>query len=105
MDVVVDQPVQEADLSAKIAAGRDQPRRGRIMLGQIVDDDGGFRHHLPPLLVADHRELGQGPDRLERRPVGGIAQVDWKGEKDLAVPTPDGVKEPLNRRASININF
>ena len=32
-------------------------------------------------------------------------QVDWKGEKDLAVPTPDGVKEPLNRRATINVNF
>jgi outer membrane protein OmpA-like peptidoglycan-associated protein len=30
--------------------------------------------------------------------------VDWKGESDLAVPTPDGVKEPLNRRATININ-
>jgi outer membrane protein OmpA-like peptidoglycan-associated protein len=32
-------------------------------------------------------------------------QVDWKGEKDLAVPTPDGVKEPLNRRSTIGINF
>jgi outer membrane protein OmpA-like peptidoglycan-associated protein len=31
--------------------------------------------------------------------------VDWKGKSDLAVPTPDGVKEPLNRRATININF
>ena len=39
----------------------------------------------------------------------GVAQtmmsVDWKGKMDLAVPTPDGVKEPLNRRATININF
>ena len=32
-------------------------------------------------------------------------QVDWKGETDLAVPTPDGVKEPLNRRSTIDINF
>ncbi|MBQ1541104.1 MAG: OmpA family protein, partial [Caulobacteraceae bacterium] len=24
---------------------------------------------------------------------------------DLAVPTPDGVKEPLNRRSTISINF
>ena len=31
-------------------------------------------------------------------------QVNWTGEKDLAVATPDGVKEPLNRRATININ-
>ena len=39
----------------------------------------------------------------------GVAQtaitVDWKGKSDLAVPTPDGVKEPLNRRATIDINF
>ena len=39
----------------------------------------------------------------------GIAQtslnVDWKGKTDLAVSTPDGVKEPLNRRSTISINF
>jgi outer membrane protein OmpA-like peptidoglycan-associated protein len=35
----------------------------------------------------------------------GVMQVDWKGETDLAVPTPDGVKEPLNRRSTIDINF
>ncbi len=32
-------------------------------------------------------------------------QVDWKGEADPAVNTGDGVKEPLNRRATIDINF
>jgi len=32
-------------------------------------------------------------------------QVDWKGESQLAVPTGDGVKEPLNRRATISVNF
>ena len=31
--------------------------------------------------------------------------VDGKGKTDLAVPTPDGVKEPLNRRSTISINF
>ena len=31
--------------------------------------------------------------------------VDWKGKTDLAVPTPDGVKEPLNRRSTIDITF
>ena len=39
----------------------------------------------------------------------GVAQtkltVDWKGESQPAVPTPDGVKEPLNRRATIGVNF
>lgn len=31
--------------------------------------------------------------------------VDWKGETQLAVATGDGVKEPLNRRSTIDINF
>ena len=35
----------------------------------------------------------------------GTLQVDWRGEDQNAVPTPDGVKEPLNRRATINVNF
>ena len=30
---------------------------------------------------------------------------DWRGEAEPAVATGDGVKEPLNRRATININF
>jgi outer membrane protein OmpA-like peptidoglycan-associated protein len=34
-----------------------------------------------------------------------VMSVDWKGKTDLAVPTPDGVKEPLNRRSTISINF
>jgi OOP family OmpA-OmpF porin len=31
--------------------------------------------------------------------------VDWKGESTPAVATGDGVKEPLNRRSTIDINF
>jgi len=39
----------------------------------------------------------------------GIAQaaldVSWKGKSDPAVQTGDGVKEPLNRRAVIDVDF
>ena len=39
----------------------------------------------------------------------GVAQsvldVSWVGKTDLAVPTPDGVKEPLNRRSTITVQF
>jgi outer membrane protein OmpA-like peptidoglycan-associated protein len=39
----------------------------------------------------------------------GIAQtsldVSWKGKSDPAVPTADGVREPLNRRATIHVAF
>jgi outer membrane protein OmpA-like peptidoglycan-associated protein len=36
---------------------------------------------------------------------GSTVSVDWKGESAPAVSTGDGVKEPLNRRATINIGF
>ena len=36
---------------------------------------------------------------------GSNLSVDWKGEKEPAVQTGDGVKEPLNRRSTIDINF
>lgn len=31
--------------------------------------------------------------------------LDWKGESQLAKSTKDGVKEPLNRRSTVNISF
>ncbi|WP_297800234.1 OmpA family protein, partial [uncultured Brevundimonas sp.] len=36
---------------------------------------------------------------------GGVISLDGKGETALAKPTADGVREPLNRRATIDINF
>ena len=36
---------------------------------------------------------------------GGVIALDGKGETALAKPTADGVREPLNRRATIDINF
>ena len=34
-----------------------------------------------------------------------VLDVSWVGKTDLAVPTPDGVKEPLNRRSTITVQF
>jgi outer membrane protein OmpA-like peptidoglycan-associated protein len=36
---------------------------------------------------------------------GGVISLDGRGETQLARPTADGVREPLNRRATIGINF
>jgi len=36
---------------------------------------------------------------------GGVISLDGKGETQLARATADGVREPLNRRATIGINF
>ncbi|QUD89837.1 hypothetical protein [Phenylobacterium montanum] len=34
-----------------------------------------------------------------------VLAVDWEGRTDLAVQTPDGVKETKYRRSTIDINF
>ncbi|MGZ3298105.1 MAG: OmpA family protein, partial [Asticcacaulis sp.] len=34
-----------------------------------------------------------------------VMSLDWKGEDNLAVPTKDGVKEPANRRSTIDVMF
>ncbi|QDH72190.1 OmpA family protein [Brevundimonas sp. M20] len=36
---------------------------------------------------------------------GGVISLDGKGETDLARATADGVREPLNRRATVGISF
>ena len=36
---------------------------------------------------------------------GSLISLDGKGETQLARATADGVREPLNRRATIGINF
>lgn len=40
---------------------------------------------------------------LKRLGVKGNVQMLWKGESDPLVPTPDGIREPQNRRAEIKI--
>jgi outer membrane protein OmpA-like peptidoglycan-associated protein len=35
----------------------------------------------------------------------GVITADWRGETQPAVSTGDGVREPLNRRTTINVNF
>jgi outer membrane protein OmpA-like peptidoglycan-associated protein/opacity protein-like surface antigen len=45
-------------------------------------------------------------DALVARGVNsGVLRVDARGERELATRTADGVREPLNRRATIDINF
>ncbi|WP_304186482.1 OmpA family protein [Phenylobacterium aquaticum] len=77
--------------------------------------------HATRVIVVGHTDTSGSPAynvRLSERRAKAVAdalvglsvpqtalQVDWKGETMLAVPTADGVKEPLNRRSTIDINF
>ena len=74
----------------------------RIIVVGHTDTSGGFAYNMR---LSERRAKGTA-DALV---AAGVAQttinVDWKGKTDLAVQTPDGVKEPLNRRSTISINF
>ena len=77
--------------------------------------------HATKVVVVGHTDTSGSPaynTRLSERRAkavadalvgAGVAQtalsVDWKGETQPAVQTGDGVKEPLNRRSTIDINF
>ena len=74
----------------------------KILVVGHTDTSGSARYNLRlserrAKAVADSL-VGQGVNQ-------SVLSVDWKGKTDLAVQTGDGVKEPLNRRATININF
>jgi OOP family OmpA-OmpF porin len=57
------------------------------------------------LLLSERRAKAVAKALVAAGVKASLLQVDWKGEKELAVPTGDGVKQPLNRRATIGINF
>jgi len=77
--------------------------------------------HATRVIVVGHTDTSGSPKynvKLSERRAKAVADalvsqgvskdvlgVDWKGESAPAVATGDGVKEPLNRRSTISINF
>jgi OOP family OmpA-OmpF porin len=89
----------------------------------VVQGAADYAHggHATRLVVVGHTDTA-GPDgynfHLSERRAKAVADglvglgidaatlaVDWKGEAEPAVATGDGVKEPLNRRTTISVNF
>jgi OOP family OmpA-OmpF porin len=67
-----------------------------------TDTSGGFQYNMR---LSERRAKATADALVAQGVAQGVMQVDFKGKTDLAVQTPDGVKEPLNRRATIDINF
>ena len=90
---------------------------------QVVQEAASYasQGHATKVVVVGHTDTSGSDaynERLSERRAKAVADalvglgveqsalaVDFKGEKDLAVQTPDGTKEPLNRRSTIDINF
>ena len=74
----------------------------KILVVGHTDTSGSAKYNLR---LSERRAKAVADALVEQGVNQSALSVDWKGKSDPAVQTGDGVKEPLNRRATININF
>jgi len=87
---------------AQAAQYAQSGRSARIVVVGHADTSGSASYNVG----LSNRRARTVADALVARGVpGGALAVEGRGETDLARPTADGVREPLNRRATIDINF
>jgi len=94
-----------ADAQAVVSAAADYAKAGnaaRIVVVGHTDTSGSAAYNIK----LSERRAKTVADALAGLGVDGSKlAVDWKGESAPAVATGDGVKEPLNRRSTIDITF
>ena len=89
-----------ADVKAALHAKTG--RATRVLIVGYTDTSGSAAYNLG----LSNRRSRTVADALVAQGVnGGVIALDGKGETNLAKATADGVREPLNRRATIDINF
>jgi hypothetical protein len=76
VDVEVVEAVAQPRPQGEVRVGGHELRPARIVLRQIVDDDGRFRDRAALGIVAQHRKLADRPDLQERRARSRVAEID-----------------------------
>ena len=74
----------------------------RVVVVGHADTSGSAAYNVR---LSERRAMAVADSLVSMGVNGSILSVDWKGESQPAVATGDGVKEPLNRRATIDIGF
>jgi outer membrane protein OmpA-like peptidoglycan-associated protein len=100
-----DQYILTPEAQSVVAAAADYAKSGnatKIVVVGHTDTSGGVAYNLR---LSERRAKVVADDLVAKGVAGSTLAVDWKGKTDLAVPTPDHTKEPLNRRTTIDINF
>ena len=77
-------------------------RPTRILVVGHADTSGSAAYNVG---LSNRRARTVGDALVAQGVNGGVISLDGKGETALARATADGVREPLNRRATIGINF
>jgi outer membrane protein OmpA-like peptidoglycan-associated protein len=94
-----------AEAQETISAALDRARQCNISAARVVGhtDTSGSAEYNQDL---SERRAGVVRDALV---AGGLSAsattMEARGESDLARATPDGVREPLNRRTAVTITF
>jgi outer membrane protein OmpA-like peptidoglycan-associated protein len=100
-----DKSALTADAQSVVSAAADYAKAGnaaRIVVVGHTDTSGSAAYNIK----LSERRAKTVADALAGLGIDGSKlAVDWKGESAPAVATGDGVKEPLNRRSTIDITF
>ena len=100
-----DQYVLTPEAQSVVQQSADYAKEGNathIVIVGHTDTSGGFAYNMR---LSERRAKGTADALVGAGVPQAIINVDWKGKTDLAVQTPDGVKEPLNRRSTVSISF
>jgi OmpA-OmpF porin, OOP family len=94
-DLTPDAQAVIADAATRAKADSDKS----IVVG-FTDTSGSAAYNLG---LSERRAKAVADELVAQGVPADSIDVSWRGKTDLAVPTPDGVKEPLNRRATIRV--
>jgi OOP family OmpA-OmpF porin len=87
---------------SQAAAYARSGRPTRILIVGHADTSGSAAYNIG---LSNRRSRTVADALVAQGVSGGVISVDGKGETELARPTADGVREPLNRRATVGISF
>jgi len=93
------------DAEAVVKAAADYTKTGpvsKVLVTGYTDTSGSKAYNMK---LSERRAKSTAKGLAAHGVDKSKLSLDWKGENDLAVPTADGVKEPANRRSTIDIMF
>jgi outer membrane protein OmpA-like peptidoglycan-associated protein len=98
-----DKSILTSDAQAVVQQAAEYAKQGGTATIAVVghtDTSGSVKYNLR---LSERRAKSVADALVGLGVTQGELNVSWVGKTDLAVPTPDGVKEPLNRRTTITI--
>jgi outer membrane protein OmpA-like peptidoglycan-associated protein len=93
------------DAQAVVKAAADYTRTGpvsKVLVTGYTDTSGSAAYNMK---LSERRAKSTAKALAAAGVDKSKLSLAWKGKTELAVPTADGVKEPANRRSTIDVQF